>query len=249
MENAQIVKWNIEQSKKEIQKNLLKDNLIIFFTRIIEDLNKYRDPNFYGRIKEIYCLLYPYSNKENPKEILDELKKSDLKSKEGLILEIQEKKYLSKFLDSLNKEGKLKDKKNIKEFEKILDSLIKKYLSNSNKNLEPYILGKLISSVGGIDNLYKMPSSTIQLIGAEKAMFRHIAKKRACPKYGLIYYSNKIQHSKEKGKTARQLANKLAISIKQDYFQKFRPMMRNLTTAAEGEISYYEKQRMEPLYK
>ena len=51
MENKQIVKWNIEQSKKEIQKNLLKDNLIIFFTRILEDSKVYRNPNFYGRVK------------------------------------------------------------------------------------------------------------------------------------------------------------------------------------------------------
>ncbi|MFH1451724.1 MAG: hypothetical protein ABIF88_00955 [archaeon] len=221
MENDRIVGWNIEQSKKEIQKNLLKDNIIIFFTRILEDSKRYRKPNFYGRLKEIYALLYPYSNEENTKSIFQELKKSDLNSKEGLILNPQEKHFITLFLKSLDEDCKIIKQEKIKLIEKDLTKLVEIYLPNSYKLLEPYILGKLISSVGGIDNLYKMPSSTIQLIGAEKAMFRHIVRGGACPKYGLIFYSSKIKESKNKGKTARQLANKLAISIKQDYFQNF----------------------------
>ncbi len=221
MENNQIIEWNIKQSKKEIRKNLLKDNLIIFFTRIIEDSKRYSKPNFYGRLKELYGLIYPYSEKEDTKSIFQELKKSDLNSKEGLILNPQEKHFINLFLKSLDDECKLVKQEKIKLIEKDLTKLVEIYLPHSYKLLEPYILGKLISSVGGIDNLYKMPSSTIQLIGAERAMFRHIAKNKPSPKYGLIFYSSKIKQSKDKGKTARQLANKLAISIKQDYFQNF----------------------------
>jgi len=113
MENKQIVKWNIEQSKKEIQKNLLKDNLIIFFTGILEDSKVYRNPNFYGRLKEMYGLLFPYSDKENTKEIFKELKNSDLNSREGLILDSKEKDYLSRFLKSLDKNCRLKNKEKL----------------------------------------------------------------------------------------------------------------------------------------
>jgi nucleolar protein 56 len=221
MENDTIVKWNIEQSKKEIQKNILKDRVVIFFTRIVEDSKRYRNPNFYGRIKEIYCLIYPYEEKKDTKIIFQELKNSDLDSKEGLVLSPQEKHFVKLFLKSLDNECKLVNQEKVKLIEKDLTRLVERYFPNSHKIIEPYILGKLISSVGGIDNLYKMPSSTIQLIGAEKAMFRHIAKNKPCPKYGLIFYSEKIKQAKDKGKTARQLANKLAISIKQDYFQNF----------------------------
>lgn len=221
MENNTIIKWNIEQSKKEIQKNILKDRVIIFFTRIVEDSKRYRNPNFYGRIKELYGLIYPYDEKEDTKIIFQELKNSDLSSKEGLVLSPQEKHFVKLFLKSLDNECKLVNQEKVKLIEKDLTKLVERYFPNSNKLIEPYILGKLISSVGGIDNLYKMPSSTIQLIGAEKAMFRHIAKNKPCPKYGLIFYSEKIKQAKDKGKTARQLANKLAISIKQDYFQNF----------------------------
>lgn len=221
MENSTIVKWNIEQSKKEIQKSILKDRVIIFFTRIVEDSKRYRKPNYYGRIKELYGLIYPYEEREDTKIIFQELKKSDLNSKEGLVLSPQEKHFVKLFLKSLDNKCKLVNKEKVKLIEKDLTKLVEKYFPNSHKIIEPYILGKLISSVGGIDNLYKMPSSTIQLIGAEKAMFRHIAKNKSCPKYGLIFYSSKVKESRDRGKTARQLANKLAISIKQDYFQNF----------------------------
>ncbi len=235
MKASEIVRKNIFQSKIEIQKSLLKDNLIIFFTRIVEDLKKYTSPNFYGRISEIYQLLYPYTKNESAKSIFEKIKISNLVSEEGLILDAQERSFVFDFIKSLDNQCKLKDRKKINDFEKSLEKLVRKYFKFSSKLLEFYLVGKLISSVGGISNLYKMPSSTIQLIGAEKALFRHNAKGSDCPKYGLIYYSEKLKQSKNKGKTARQLANKLAISFRQDYFQ-IRPMMRNLTTAAEGEL-------------
>lgn len=221
MDNSQIIKKSIEESKKRIQKSLQKDMLIIFFTRIIEDLNKHKNPNFYNRIKDIFFLIYPYSDIENTKEIFNKIKSLNPTSKDGLQLDSQEKIWLKNFLDSLDNNCKLKNIKTKEHIEKIQKQLIEKYLPNSSKLIEPYVLGKLISSVNGIKALYRLPSSTIQLIGAEKALFRHMSKKALPPKYGLLYYSKKIQEAENKGKSARQLANKLAISIKLDYFKKF----------------------------
>ncbi len=221
MDNSQIIEANIKESKKQIQKSLQKDILVIFFTRIIEDLNKHRNPNFYNRIKDIFFLLYPYSNIQNTKEIFNEIRKANLSSEEGLQLDNQEKAWLKTFLKNLDENCKLKSLKRKENINETLKQLIKKYFPSSGKLIEHYILGKLISSVGGIKNFYKLPASTIQLIGAEKALFRHMTKKAPPPKYGLLYYSEKIQKAENKGKTSRQLANKLAISIKIDYFQKF----------------------------
>jgi nucleolar protein 56 len=55
--------------------------------------------------------------------------------------------------------------------------------------VEPFILGKLVSFFGGINNLYRKPAGTIQLIGAEKAFFRHKAISSYGPKYGFIFKS------------------------------------------------------------
>ena len=220
MEDREIVEWNIQQSKQAIKKSLLKDKIIIFFTRLIEDMRRYNNPNFYGRLKEMFLLIYPYSGEERPKEIYRQIKDSDLKSEEGLSLDKEEISYVRFFLDSLDEQCKLKNRKETeKELENILEKLMKKYLPNSSALIESYLLGKLISSVGGIKNLSRFPSSTIQLIGAEKALFMHISKHRQCPKHGLIFYAGSVRQAENPGKAARQLANKLALSIRVDYFQ------------------------------
>lgn len=221
METTQIISWNIQESKRRIREDIKSDNLIIFFTRIAEDLRRYKNPNFYGRLSEIFFLLYPYSTISDTKKIFEELKKGNLASKDGLRLDNQEISYIKNFVNELDKECKLNKQISKNKVEAILIKLVEKYFPNSSKLIEPYLFGKLISSVGGIKNLYRKPSSTIQLIGAERALFRHMAVGKSSPKYGLIYYSEKIKKAKDKGKTARQLANKLAIAIKVDYFHNF----------------------------
>ena len=221
MENEQIIKWNINESKIRIKDCIKADHLIIFFTRISEDLKSHGSPNFYGRIKEIFLLIYPYSKIYKTKEIFEEMMVADLISKEGLKLSPAEINYIKIFLSRLDRNCKLKDQKFAAEIDETLKKLTDKYTPNTSKKLESYLIGKLISSVGGIKNLSRMPSSTIQLIGAEKALFRHIARGNPSAKHGLIYYSKWVRSAKEKGKAARKLANGIAISIKQDYFQNF----------------------------
>lgn len=222
MNAKQIVEFNIKKSKENIGKSFLKDELVIFFTRVVEDLFRHSNPNFYGRLKDFYLLLDPYGNIENSKEIFQLLKIELPETIDGLILNPEEVKTIKFFISGLSSSCSLKNKNlDFPKLEQILKKFIEEFFPNSCKIVEPYILGKLIAFAGGIKNLYRKPASTIQLIGAEKALFRHISKGLPGPKYGLIYYSRSVKKSKNKGKTARQLANKLAISLKQDYFQNF----------------------------
>jgi len=79
---------------------------------------------------------------------------------------------------------------------------------------------KLISHAGGLTNLCKYPASTIQLLGAEKALFRALKTKGKTPKYGLIFNSTFIGRAqqKNKGRISRYLANKCAIASRVDCF-------------------------------
>lgn len=222
MENYEIIKWNIKESKQRIKKSILKDRIIIFFTRILEDLKTYKNPNFYGRIKEIYHLLFPFEEDTDPKKIMEKMRFANFKKSEGLILDDQENKYLKFFIENTDRQCKLKNPDKMrKEIEEIQKKLVMRYLPNSLKVIEPFILGKMISSMGGIERIAKKPSSTIQLIGAEKALFRHMSTKAPSPKHGLIFYSTKIKNSKTKGKDSRALANKLAIALRKDYYRNF----------------------------
>jgi len=77
---------------------------------------------------------------------------------------------------------------------------------------------RLIAHAGSLVNLAKHPASTVQILGAEKALFRALKTKKATPKYGLIYHASLVGQTtpKNKGKISRILANKAALSCRVD---------------------------------
>ena len=82
------------------------------------------------------------------------------------------------------------------------------------------VAAKLISQAGSLVTLAKYPASTIQILGAEKALFRSLKSGGNTPKYGIIYNSSFISRAgiKNKGKISRYIANKLAIAARFDQF-------------------------------
>ena len=125
---------------------------------------------------------------------------------------------------------------NIKYFSDRVDNLIKyreklsNYLKDKTQNLAPNtsalvgetVTARLISHSGSLSTLAKYPASTIQILGAEKALFRALKTRSATPKYGLLYHSSFIGKAKmkNKGKISRYLANKLAMCSRIDAFSK-----------------------------
>ncbi|NJE76311.1 C/D box methylation guide ribonucleoprotein complex aNOP56 subunit [Thermococcus sp. ES12] len=79
---------------------------------------------------------------------------------------------------------------------------------------------RLLSLAGGLKELAMMPASTIQVLGAEKALFRHLRSGAKPPKHGVIFQYPAINRSPwwQRGKIARALAGKLAIAARVDYF-------------------------------
>ena len=77
---------------------------------------------------------------------------------------------------------------------------------------------RLISHAGSLMNLAKHPASTVQILGAEKALFRALKTKHDTPKYGLIYHAQLVGQSstKLKGKMSRMLAAKAALACRVD---------------------------------
>ncbi|KIW84073.1 nucleolar protein 58 [Fonsecaea pedrosoi CBS 271.37] len=82
---------------------------------------------------------------------------------------------------------------------------------------------RLIAHAGSLMNLSKSPASTIQILGAEKALFRALKTKHDTPKYGLIYHASLIGQAsgKNKGKMARVLAAKAALGLRVDALQEW----------------------------
>uniref|UniRef100_UPI00358E78B9 nucleolar protein 58 isoform X2 n=1 Tax=Myxine glutinosa TaxID=7769 RepID=UPI00358E78B9 len=79
---------------------------------------------------------------------------------------------------------------------------------------------RLVAHAGSLLNLAKHPASTVQILGAEKALFRALKARHNTPKYGLIYHASLVGQSaaKHKGKVSRMLAAKTALAIRYDAF-------------------------------
>ncbi|USN45635.1 MAG: hypothetical protein H6502_00700 [Candidatus Woesearchaeota archaeon] len=100
-----------------------------------------------------------------------------------------------------------------------LEQLTKKHLPNVHLLLGSVLTAKLVKHAGSLKKLASVPASTIQLYGAEKALFRHLKTRAKSPKHGVIITHPYVQESENKGKAARVLADKIAICARTDYFK------------------------------
>merc|ERR1719238_1365736 len=108
------------------------------------------------------------------------------------------------------------------EYRSSLSEYLKLRMSAIAPNLT-YMVGelvgaRLISHAGSLMSLAKHPSSTVQILGAEKALFRALKTKKSTPKYGLIYHASLVGQSAPnlKGKISRVLAAKLSLCCRVD---------------------------------
>jgi nucleolar protein 56 len=106
------------------------------------------------------------------------------------------------------------------QLEDYLEGLLKEYTPNINAVIGALIGAKLIAKAGSLKKLAYMPASRIQLLGAEKALYRFLKTGEKRPKHGLIFQWNQIRSAKpfNRGKIARVVAGKIAIAAKIDYF-------------------------------
>eukprot|EP00899_Mesostigma_viride_P011035 jgi/Mesvir1/19933/Mv13200-RA.2 len=104
---------------------------------------------------------------------------------------------------------------------------------------------RLISHAGSLTNLAKHPASTVQILGAEKALFRALKTKGNTPKYGLIYHSSFIgrAQAKNKGRISRYLANKCSIASRIDAFSEVGTTIfgEKMKEQVEERLAFYEK--------
>jgi len=101
-----------------------------------------------------------------------------------------------------------------------LDTKVGLVAPNLRELLGAPVSARLISQAGSLVTLAKYPASTLQILGAEKALFRALKTKGNTPKYGILYHSSAIGKAgaKNKGRISRYLANKCSIASRIDAF-------------------------------
>jgi nucleolar protein 56 len=103
-----------------------------------------------------------------------------------------------------------------------LEDYIKVKMEQNANNISylvgPIIGARLIAKAGGLNNLAKLPSGTIQVLGAEKALFRHLKDGSNPPKHGFLFQHPLVHRAPywQRGKIARAIASKVAIAAKMD---------------------------------
>lgn len=104
--------------------------------------------------------------------------------------------------------------------EAYVEEVMKQVAPNMTTIVGAALSARLISIAGSLENLAKMPASTLQVLGAEKALFRSLKTGARPPKHGVIFQHTAIHQSPrwQRGKIARALSGKLSIAARIDSF-------------------------------
>ncbi|MCX6777509.1 MAG: hypothetical protein NT157_01350 [Candidatus Micrarchaeota archaeon] len=106
------------------------------------------------------------------------------------------------------------------EMEAYMEKLGQEICPNLSYLVSPKLAARLVAKAGSLHRLATMPASTVQVLGAEKALFKHLKKKTKPPKHGLIFQHPAISMApkNKRGKIARAIAGKIAIAVKADAY-------------------------------
>lgn len=153
-----------------------------------------------------------YSNPEQLKKILDAVKNS-------VGSEITEKDLEAVQATARNA---LEIRKQREEISSYIEREMQAIAPNFSSIAGTLLGARMLSKAGSLRKLALLPSSTIQLLGAEKALFRHIKSGARGPKYGYLYAHPALKplNAQQKGRAARAVAGKLSIAAKKDFFSK-----------------------------
>ncbi|NWH18545.1 NOP56 protein, partial [Grus americana] len=245
------------------------DNMIIQSISLLDQLDKdintfsmrvrewygYHFPELIKIVSEnyTYCRLAKFigNRKELSEESLEGLEEIVMDSaKAQAILEASRSSMGMDIspLDLINIESFSSRVISLSEYRKGLQEYLRSKMSQVAPSLSALIgevVGaRLISHAGSLTNLAKYPASTVQILGAEKALFRALKTRGNTPKYGLIFHSTFIGRAaaKNKGRISRYLANKCTIASRIDCFSEVPTSVfgDKLREQVEERLAFYE---------
>ena len=209
---------NLELTKAGLKNAVNEDNLITQAIANINELDKIAN-TMSKRLREWYSLYYP----ELSEETEDHEKYAELVLEQERVqgsfgadlseFDLEEMKLLAGRIISIYALRK--------QHELYLEKIMIKYCPNLLELAGATIAARLIELGKGLKHLALLPASTVQLLGAEKALFRHLKTGSRSPKHGIIINHPLIQTAKrdKKGKAARMLADKLSLCARLDFFK------------------------------
>lgn len=223
--NRLLSEIQLIKTRKKIKSEKKKDRIAMHAVSSVEDLVDISN-RLSERLHEWYGLYYP----ELEELVKDNQKYVELLSKNpkreavkgfsrtiGMDLDETDLEILKVFSEKASAIFELNE-----EIEKYLEKIMPEIAPNMTSIAGPILAAKLIVLAGGLKNLSKFPSSTIQLLGAEKALFRFMKNKKKVspPKYGILFLHPEVTNAPQelKGKVARAVASELSMAVKTDFY-------------------------------
>lgn len=223
---AEFYRKNMQLTKKSLKEAVSDDELIVQAIANIGELDKVANL-LSKRVREWYSLYFPelaarvsdharylaLLTTKSREKIMAELQLSETMGADLPPEQVQEVQLLAREVLQLYQ---LRE-----QHEAYLQEVMKKHCPNLLELAGATIGAKLLELRGGLKRLALLPGSTIQLLGAEKALFRHLRSGAAPPKYGVLFAHPLVQKARKenRGKAARSLADKLSLCARLDYFK------------------------------
>jgi len=229
--NKFLVSITTELAKAKIRKSVGRDKLIIQAVSAIDELDKSINI-LVERLREFYSLHFPemdrvVANHEKYAKLIVEFgSRNNIKDQElstlaknsvGIEFEEKDIRIAQKLAQSILNLYSLKE-----DLTRYTEDATKTIAPNISEIAGPMLAARLISKAGSLEKLAKSASSTIQLLGAEKSLFRFLHGKGKSPRFGILATHPLVQNAPEKlkGKVARSIASKLSIAAKIDFYSK-----------------------------
>ncbi|MDY6776484.1 MAG: NOP5/NOP56 family protein [Candidatus Nanohaloarchaea archaeon] len=204
-----------------------RDQILVQAVRALEDLDEINN-EMSERLRPWYSLHFPElseevgDNERFAEIVAENAERGDVEgfgelAEESTGMEIgkQDAEMLEEFASQVRDSHGLRG-----ELESYIEDLAEEVAPNLSTLLGGVLAARLISLAGSLEELAKKPSSTVQVLGAEKAMFRHMRGEGKAPKHGVLFmheYVRKVPDD-ERGKMARVLANKASIAARLDNY-------------------------------
>ena len=219
---------NLQLTKYDVKNSVNDDTLLIQAVKSVDELDKAINL-LVKRLREWYELHNPETSRaiesheefvetileKGKNELLEELKINEDDSI-GADLKQEDLEPIRSLIHQIHDLYQLR-----KTHLDYISSLMDELCPNVKAVCDVLIGAKLIEHAGSLKRLSEMPASTVQILGAEKALFRHMKTGSKPPRHGVIVNHSLIARAPDRmhGKIARSLADKISIAAKVDYFQ------------------------------
>lgn len=225
MSDKEIVKEALEETREQLQETDSEKHLIKAVKTLEETEASIKDRK--ERFADWYALHFPELVEELETESLVKVLKSGIRrdqlesfgglaeDSKGSNITEKEEKMLKEMRENLGNDLEFRET-----LQSYIDETVKEEMPNLSVLLGTDLAAKIVALAGGLEDLARKPASTVQMLGAEKALFRHLRGNGSSPKHGVLIEHEFVEELPEasRGKMARFLANKTVMAARMDAY-------------------------------